>query len=128
MFLYRLYEKGGRLGEQMILLPQDHASCDMCRKDLPETQIGIRMDRKRAVQTDCTSHSRLHQQRAVGKNIIISRDIQAAFLTLHPVEDLIFRILPSRHDQRILPDLLHRYRLFPGKLMILSDKIPQVSF
>ncbi len=75
-----------------------------------------------SVETDRTAHPRLHQQCTVGKQIIVSRDIQMPFFTLHPVENLIFCIFSPRHDQRVLLDIFHCYSFFCGELMILPDE------
>ena len=108
----------------MILLPQDHASGNMCGKDLAETEYRIRMYGQSTVQTDSASHTCLHQQCTVRKDIIISGNVQVPFFALHPMKDLIFCILSSRHDQWISFYVIYGYRFFICKLMILPDKNP----
>src|SRR5699024_8082102 len=106
----------------MILLQEDHTPCNMRRGDRAETKFRIRMYGHGTIETDRTAHPRLYQQCTVGKQIIISRDIQLPFFALHPVEDLIFCISSPRHDQRVLLDIFHCYSFFCGELMILPDE------
>lgn len=63
-------------------------------------------------------------RRWVRKDIIISGNVQVPFFALHPVKDLIFCILSSRHDQWISFYVIYGYRFFICKLMILPDKNP----
>ena len=79
---------------------------------------------KSAVQTDCASHSCLHQQRSVGKYIIICRNVQLPFFALQPIKNLIFRIFSTWHDQGVLLYIVHCYCLFFRQLMLPPDEDP----